>query len=302
MKAVKKGVKIDSEFSFEIRDQFLTCIIEQGGAGKNKQYAIGVEFVLSYFASKKVQIIGIELERKNEKDPRTERKIVIPEYPYPIDVRRFDIQKVRLSIGRSVAKHRREPGAKGGGNRQKRIRILTDVGVDRAASVCSDLLQHDTSYNTSNLEYELVSVEKSHTERYFVSDKTVEYATREEQSLVTRFCIILQQRGLFPERGKYSVDNSILYSDVFIKSHNVLIEAKAEASREVCRMAVGQLLDYTRFHNPKPKLVVLLGEKPIADILSYFSSVGIFVIWETSPGLFIGIDRAFADKTQGVQE
>lgn len=296
MKAVKNGKKIDSEFFYEIRDQLLTFIIEQGGAGKNKEYAKGVEFVLKYLDSKNVQITGIELERKNENTPRVERRVYIPEHPYPIDIRCSDIRKLRLAIGRSVAKHRREPGAKGGGNRQKRIRILTDVEAERSDFVCSDLSRNKISSNNGPLKYEIVPIENAYVSEYLVSDRSVEYAKREEQSLVTRFCIELKKKGFFPERGKYSVSGSTLYSDIFIESQNVLIEAKADASRESCRMAVGQLLDYTRFHNPRPKLVCLLGSEPISDMASYFSSVGIFVLWENPEGLFVGMDKIFANE------
>ena len=62
-------------------------------------------------------------------------------------------------------------------------------------------------------------------------------------------------------------------------------EAKGTVTREAIRMAVGQLLDYSRFVD-QAKLAVLLPEVPREDLLSFLRNHSIAVIVPRSGGLF----------------
>lgn len=79
-----------------------------------------------------------------------------------------------------------------------------------------------------------------------------------------------------------------LVTDAYDRKTGTLIEAKASASREAVRMALGQLLDYQR-HLPTPpkRLAVLLPEKPAGDLLALLASEQVTVI--------AGVGRSFTE-------
>jgi hypothetical protein len=66
---------------------------------------------------------------------------------------------------------------------------------------------------------------------------------------------------------------------------HLIIEAKGTVTREAIRMAVGQLLDYSRFVD-QPKLAVLLPEVPRQDLLDFVDRYAVTVIAPRSDGLF----------------
>lgn len=59
-----------------------------------------------------------------------------------------------------------------------------------------------------------------------------------------------------------------LVTDGFDTATNTLIEAKATADRASIRMALGQLLDYSRFFTPAPHLMILVPTAPTDDVLA----------------------------------
>ncbi|MBA4021701.1 MAG: hypothetical protein C0482_05010 [Gordonia sp.] len=78
-----------------------------------------------------------------------------------------------------------------------------------------------------------------------------------------------------------------LFADLFDATDNVLYEAKASASREAVRMALGQLLDYSRHISPSPRLAVLLPESPADDLVNLLSDYGVACVVEISDGRFV---------------
>lgn len=104
---------------------------------------------------------------------------------------------------------------------------------------------------------------------------------RREAALVERFRRFMAGRGveyirhcITPEPG------TRLYSDLYDAERNVLVEAKGDAARESLRMALGQLLDYARFIAPRPRLAVLLPDRPTLDLQALLLANGVDVIWE----------------------
>ena len=69
----------------------------------------------------------------------------------------------------------------------------------------------------------------------------------------------------------------------------MLYEAKGVATREAIRMAVAQLLDYSRHVPTNPTLAVLLPALPATDLLNLLAGQGIRCVYETSPGTFQGV-------------
>jgi hypothetical protein len=99
---------------------------------------------------------------------------------------------------------------------------------------------------------------------------------RREQELLLRYVEHLRRGGATVGRRIYRVGSARpLACDAFDETNNVLIEARATADRNSLRLAVGQLLDYARFHHPRPVLRVLLAREPGADLVAYLTSLGI---------------------------
>ncbi|WP_128645942.1 hypothetical protein [Rhodococcus sp. BS-15] len=75
-----------------------------------------------------------------------------------------------------------------------------------------------------------------------------------------------------------------LIADLFDNTNGVLYEAKASASREAVRMALGQLLDYRRHFKTPPALSVLLPEPPVGDLIELLREHGIGCVHESDEG------------------
>jgi hypothetical protein len=84
-------------------------------------------------------------------------------------------------------------------------------------------------------------------------------------------------------------------TDGFLEHDGVraLIEAKATASRDSIRLAIGQLYDYARFIKPRPALALLVGDKPADDLLDLLKERKITPIWQKGNGDFASTDARF---------
>ena len=104
---------------------------------------------------------------------------------------------------------------------------------------------------------------------------------RREQRLVERFARQLREKGHRVTRHAITLpDGTELRSDLFDHKTRLLVEAKAVADRASLRMAVGQLLDYERFVDPKPEFrAVLVPERPAPDLIELLDTHQIASIW-----------------------
>lgn len=92
------------------------------------------------------------------------------------------------------------------------------------------------------------------------------------------FCVV---RGLVVEEG---FEQACLFDALvrdYASERHLLIEVKTEATPSMCRMAIGQLLDYRRQLHDRAAidLAVLLPEMPSKEALNCFGYVGIKVAW-----------------------
>lgn len=129
---------------------------------------------------------------------------------------------------------------------------------------------------------ERVPVERQWTERSFVAPAGKEYeAERREQALVLAYRAYLQGQGHDVARLKIVPPGEAkpLFCDLYDSSENVLIEAKGTVERGAIRMAVGQLLDYSRSIDPRPRLVALLPSLPRNDLRELLYSAGVEIVW-----------------------
>lgn len=87
--------------------------------------------------------------------------------------------------------------------------------------------------------------------------------------------------------------------DLYDARQSRLIEAKIDVSRESLRMAFGQLCDYRRFykrrrHKHRPRLAVLLSEKPDNNSIRFLTIYKTLVIWRVR-----GHKSKFTDSNGG---
>jgi len=119
--------------------------------------------------------------------------------------------------------------------------------------------------------------------------KTV--AERREAELADRFLAFMGARGRKLRRFQIKVKGltSTLLTDLYDEQAHVLYELKGTSTREAVRMAIGQLLDYSRHVQPAaPQLAVLLPEAPHDDLRALLESLGItLAYWDGKT--FVGV-------------
>jgi hypothetical protein len=114
---------------------------------------------------------------------------------------------------------------------------------------------------------------------------------RAEAQLVRRYRNWLDPSGTRLRGLIIPTDDCFLRADLFDTHLDVLIEAKADVSRESIRYAIGQLLDYRRYMEPRPELALLLPMQLSADLAALPVEVGAAVIWS--------VDEGFTDSVGG---
>lgn len=133
---------------------------------------------------------------------------------------------------------------------------------------------------------EVVPVEEHYTERAFVSPDREPYELeRREAALVQRYRQYLENQGY--EVGRLRIvppgESRPLYSDLWNKTNEDLIEAKSTVTRDQIRQAIGQLLDYGRFV-PGASRTILVPSRPRQDLLDYIASVDVGVVFPDEDG------------------
>jgi hypothetical protein len=110
-------------------------------------------------------------------------------------------------------------------------------------------------------------------------------AQRRESRLVRDFQSTLEGLGHQISRHRIPPEDGgpPLYTDLFDETTKLLVEAKSSSSRPDVRMAIGQLLDYSRWVKPKHQ-AVLLEARPHPDLVVLLRTCGVAVIWRTVDG------------------
>jgi hypothetical protein len=111
-----------------------------------------------------------------------------------------------------------------------------------------------------------------------------------EKELVQRYVAWLGDEVRFEHRYLRGPD---LYTDLLIRPNWTIIEAKSSIDRWAIRLAMGQLFDYQRYFSRRPRLAVLLPEKPSPSMIKLLKSKRITVIWSTA-------NRGFRDSKSGL--
>ncbi|GIH93925.1 restriction endonuclease [Planobispora siamensis] len=132
-------------------------------------------------------------------------------------------------------------------------------------------------------------LEQQLTERSFVNPAQEPYeAERKEASLVQALADYLRGKGHTISRHQMLPEGETrpLFTDLYDKDLNLLVEAKGSVTRENVRMAIGQLADYGRFL-PGATRAILLPSKPRADLLALAHSQDIVIMWPAKGGYAI---------------
>lgn len=114
---------------------------------------------------------------------------------------------------------------------------------------------------------------------------------RVEAELVKRYSDWLIQRGHSVGRNIITPpgESKPLYSDLYDHEAQELVEAKGSSSRESVRMALGQILDYSRRVDHRSK-ALLLPTEPRSDLIALLLQYDVSCIWQTTEGGFERID------------
>jgi hypothetical protein len=107
----------------------------------------------------------------------------------------------------------------------------------------------------------------------------------------------MESKGHIVERTKITPAEEAkpLFTDVFVKDLKILVEAKGSTDRPAIRMAIGQLLDYSRFYatsvEGQVKRAVLLPSLPRKDLLDLLGFAGVHIFYPEK-GAFVLADAA----------
>ncbi|MFD5010124.1 hypothetical protein [Streptomyces chartreusis] len=120
-------------------------------------------------------------------------------------------------------------------------------------------------------------------------------AVRHEAELTQAYKAHLESAG--HETGAFQIKvkglTSTLRTDLYDATDHVLYEAKGSNSREDIRMALGQILDYSRYvkrpeHKGEPKRVILLPSAPTPDMYALLDRYDVEVVYRSNDGHFVG--------------
>ncbi|WP_141217195.1 hypothetical protein [Rhodococcus sp. 14-2470-1b] len=141
-----------------------------------------------------------------------------------------------------------------------------------------------------------IPLQRNMTPSYDVESFASHRARRAESELVDRFVARLRPEGLDLSGFQLQVEgvNRPLLVDLFDHTNNVLYEAKASASREAVRMALGQLLDYRRHIETSPSICMLLPDRPADDLVELLREYGVGCVCEESNRFEVVLKSAVA--------
>lgn len=132
-----------------------------------------------------------------------------------------------------------------------------------------------------------VPIEERFTEKMTVEPAREPYAAeRRESALVHQFCRYMTQKGHIVERFSITPagEGMPIFTDIYVRDLNLLIEAKGSTDRGAVRMAIGQLLDYSRFAPPGVACAILVPLRLRQDLIALVAHAGMHMCYPTADG------------------
>ncbi len=140
-----------------------------------------------------------------------------------------------------------------------------------------------------------LAVEANNIDAY-IADRPAEprIAVRREAELVQQYTAWLTDQGQASVRHRIPIPGGggYLYTDLFNKSTNEILEAKASSARVYIRAGLGQILDYSRYVSHDGR-ALLLPSEPAADLIQLLQAHGVQAVWKDGAG-FRRSDEAVA--------
>ncbi|MGC4952186.1 restriction endonuclease [Actinomadura citrea] len=141
--------------------------------------------------------------------------------------------------------------------------------------------------------------EEQRTERTLVDPAREPYeAERRESTLLRAYIDHLMSLGHQVIRHQINPPGEAkpLFTDLYDQTTDELIEAKGTVTREGVRMAIGQILDYSRYIAPK-RVAVLVPTEPRPDLVDLCRTLAIDIIWP-SQEVWMRISERHTDDTK----
>lgn len=137
-----------------------------------------------------------------------------------------------------------------------------------------------------------VDLDAHRADKFLVKEtKVIVEAERRESMLVQRYAKWLEGLGhVVKQRTMKGVEHAApLRSDLYDLTTDELVEAKGSAARTYIRLAIGQILDYSRYAHTKHR-AILLPARPSEDMIDLLKSLNISCVFEQSRGKFERIE------------
>ena len=134
-----------------------------------------------------------------------------------------------------------------------------------------------------------VDIEEQWTEKVFVNPRQEQTVVqRREATLVLSFRDFLRAQGTIVTRLMIIPKGEVkpIFSDLYVSSSNLLVEAKGSVERGSIRMAIGQLLDYRRFARDGVRCAILVPSRPRDDLVEFVEECGVEFFWPEGKGFF----------------
>jgi hypothetical protein len=187
--------------------------------------------------------------------------------------------------------------------RLKPTSLQPRMWLDEASALALDALLDSAAADAPDPDSAIrsVPIEAVVAEGYeVITAAAVRTALRGEQRLVREYVAYMEGQGDDVDRHEIPIadQGAWLVVDIFNKTREQLIEAKAHATRNDVRMAIGQLADYGRA-TPGAQRAVLLPEKPDDDLLALLASQDIAAIWKDGSGFDDTANGDFTTRRRG---
>lgn len=186
------------------------------------------------------------------------------------------------------------PETGGGPIRKVIVFVLQPVDVEPIRPPGSESVL--TEVPTDETRVDVVPIEQNTTERTYVDPSRDTYVMeRKESELVQAFAAKARRRGLQVTRLRIVPphESKPIFNDILLDDGDWMIEAKGSVTRENVRMALGQLLDYRRFHRAE-NTAVLLPSSPRPDLQDLITRGGATAVW-LDGGDFVTPEGPFFD-------
>jgi len=147
---IEDGVEVDATFSVETTGTTPTSVIIESAGGtagtkdaRNTEYVRGFDLVLQRLAGIGAQLVDAYIDTRRTAGLTVSDRRLGPgeglSYPVPMAAG-VDLEDMRRSMLRSMAKAGRTSGTKGGGNARKRARLIVHVPAQWTAASLADAL------------------------------------------------------------------------------------------------------------------------------------------------------------------